>query len=79
MEVNFIVVNSYSLHTAIVARPWLHALEAVSSTLHQKVKYPSDGQVKKILGSQSVARQCMVVAILHKLEVVPSAFAKKLL
>ena len=41
MEVDFIVVDSYSLYTAIVARPWLHALGAVSSTLHQKVKYPS--------------------------------------
>ena len=79
VEVNFIVVNSYSLYTAIVARPWLHALEAVSSTLHQKVKYPSEGLVKEIFGSQSIARQCMVAAILHKLEAAPSAFAKKLL
>ena len=73
------MVNSYSLYTAIVARPWLHALEAVSSTLHQKVKYPSEGLVKEIFGSQSIARQCMVAAILHKLEAAPSAFAKKLL
>ena len=46
MEVDFIVVDAYSPYTAIVARPWFHALEAVSSTLHQKVKYPSEGQVK---------------------------------
>ena len=39
VEVNFIVVDSYSSYTAIVARPWLHALGVVSSTLHQKVKY----------------------------------------
>ena len=74
---DFIVVNSYSPYTAIVARLWLHALRAVSSTLHQKVKYPFEGLVKKILGNQSVARQCMVAAILHKLEVVPSDFAEK--
>ncbi|XP_030945798.1 uncharacterized protein LOC115970280 [Quercus lobata] len=43
VEVNFIVVDAYSPYTAIVARPWLHALGAVSSTLHQKVKYPSGG------------------------------------
>ena len=43
MEVNFIVVDAYSPYTAIVARPWLHTLGAVSSTLHQKVKYPSEG------------------------------------
>ena len=34
VEVDFIVVDDYSPYTAIVARPWLHALEAVSSTLH---------------------------------------------
>ena len=32
VEVDFIVVDTYSLYTAIVARPWLHALGAVSST-----------------------------------------------
>ncbi|XP_030933276.1 uncharacterized protein LOC115959111 [Quercus lobata] len=37
VEVDFIVVDAYSPYTAIVARPWLHALGAVSSTLHQKV------------------------------------------
>ena len=50
---------------------------AVSSTLDQKVKYPSKGLVKEILGSQSIVRQCMVVAILHKPEAAPSDLAKK--
>ena len=77
VEVDFIVVDSYSPYTAIVARPWLHALGAVSSTLHQKVKYPSEGLVKEILGNQSVARQCMVAAILHKPETVSSDFAER--
>ena len=66
VEVDFIVVDSYSPYTAIVAKPWLHTLGAVSSTLHQKVKYPSHGQVKEIVGSQSMARQCMVAAIVHR-------------
>ena len=66
VEVDFIVVDSYSPYTAIVAKPWLHALGAVSSTLHQKVKYPLEGLIKEILGNQSIARQCMVVVILHK-------------
>ena len=66
VEVDFIVVDTYSPYTAIVARPWPHTLEAVSFTLHQKVKYPSNGQVKEIVGNQFMARQCMVVAILHR-------------
>ena len=34
MEVDFIVMYAYSPYMAIVARPWLHALGAISSTLH---------------------------------------------
>ena len=68
VEVDFIVVDAYSPYIAIVVRPWLHTLGAVSSTLHQKVKYPFEGQLKEILGDQSLARQCMVVAIQHKPE-----------
>ena len=68
VEVDFIVVDAYSPYTAIVARPWLHTLGAVSSTLHQKVKYPSECRIKEILGDQSMARQCLVAAIQHKPE-----------
>ena len=77
MEVDFIVIDAFSPYTAIVARPWLHTLEAVSSTLHQKVKYPSGGQIKEILGDQAMARQCMIAAIQHKLEAEPSAHGEK--
>ena len=34
MEVDFIMVDAYSPYTAIIAKPWLHTLGAVSSTLH---------------------------------------------
>ena len=34
VEVDFIVVDAYSPYTATVAKPWLHTLGAVSSTLH---------------------------------------------
>ena len=56
MEVNFIVVDAYFPYTTIVARPWLHAMGVVSSTLHLKVKYPSGDQVKQLVKSQSMAR-----------------------
>ena len=68
VEVDFIVVDAYLPYTTIVTRPWLHALEAISSTLYQKVKYPLEGQVKEIVGSQSMARQRMVAANLHQPE-----------
>ena len=68
VEVDFIVVDAYSPYTAIMARPWLHTLGAVSSTLHQKIKYPSGGKIEEILGDQTMARQCMIAAIRHKPE-----------
>ena len=39
VEVNFIMVDTYSPYTAIVDRPWLHTLGAVASSLHQNVKF----------------------------------------
>ena len=63
IEVSFIVMDAYSPYTAILARPWLHAIGVVSSTLHMKVKYPSRGQVEELIGSQAMARQCLVTAI----------------
>ncbi|XP_065617382.1 uncharacterized protein LOC136062358 [Quercus suber] len=38
VEVDFIVVNTYSPYTTIVGRPWLHTLGGVASSLHQKEK-----------------------------------------
>ena len=63
VEVDFIVIDAFSPYTAIVARPWLHTSEAVSSTMHQKVKYSSGGQIKEILEDQVMEWWCMVAAI----------------
>ena len=68
VKVDFIVVDAFFPYTAIMGRPWLHSLGAISSTLHQKVKYHSGGQVLEIMGSQSMARQCLIAAIQHKPE-----------
>ena len=76
VEVDFIMVDAFSPYTAIMGRPWLHTLGAVSSTLHQKVKYPFEDQVLEILGSQSVARQCLVTTIQHRPEAETSAIAE---
>ncbi|XP_065620756.1 uncharacterized protein LOC136063789 [Quercus suber] len=73
VEVDFIVVDVYSPYTAIVARPWLHTLGDVSSILHQKIKYPSEGHVCVIRRDQSSARQCLVTAIQHEPEIESSA------
>ena len=63
VEVDFIVVDTFSPYMAIMGRPWLHTLGAVFSTLHQKMKYPSRSQVLEVVGNQSTARKCLVAAI----------------
>ena len=40
--VTFIVVVSFSLYTAILERPWTHAMGVVPSTLHVKVKFRTE-------------------------------------
>ena len=73
VEMDFIVVDAYSPYTAIMARPWLHAPGTVSSTLHLKVKYPLGERIKELVGSQSMAPQCLVAIIMHQLAAESSA------
>ena len=77
VEVNFIMVDTYSPYTAIVGRPWLHPLGVVAFSLHQKVKFLLGDQVLKIRGYQSTARQCVVAAISYWLDVVSLACSEK--
>ncbi|XP_030949602.1 uncharacterized protein LOC115973478 [Quercus lobata] len=58
VEVDIIVVDAYSPYMAIVARPWLHTMEAVSSTLHQKVKYLLGGHVEEIQSKPPESSAC---------------------
>ena len=61
--VNFIVVNAFSPYTAILGRTWIHAMGVVPSTLHMKVKFPTEVGVAVVRKDQQVARQCLVAAI----------------
>ena len=79
VEVDFIVVDAYSPYIAIMARPWLYAMEDVSSTLHLKVKYLLGDPVEKLIGSQAMAKQCLVTAIRHQSESESSATIKRAL
>jgi len=73
--VDFIIVDVFSPYTTIMGRPWLYTLGGISSTLHQKVKYPSGDQVLEIVGSQAAAQQCLVAAIQHRPEAETSTIA----
>ena len=66
--VNFIVVNAFSLYTAILGRPWIHVMGVVPFILHIKVKFPTEDGIAVVKGDQQVARQCLVAAINHKIK-----------
>ena len=51
MLAHFLVVNAQSSYNAIMGRTWLHNMEVVPSTRHQKLKFPlenKDGRVEVI-------------------------------
>lgn len=64
--VDFIVVHSYSLYTAILGFPQIHSMGAVPSSLHQKVKLPTKQGIAKIREDQGMAWRCQVATIGHK-------------
>ena len=64
--VTFIIVSSFSPYTAILGRSWIHAMGAIPSTLHVKVKFRTEQGVAVVRGSQKVARQCLVSAVSWK-------------
>jgi len=64
--VTFIVVRSFSPYTTILGRSWIHAMGAVLSTLHVKVKFPTEQGVAIVRGNQQVARQCLIAAVSSK-------------
>ena len=51
MVVAFIVVASFSPYKAILGRPWIHAMGAIPSTLHVKVKFPTKQGIAVVRGS----------------------------
>ena len=77
VEVNFIIVDTYSPYTAIVSRPWLYTLGVVASSLHQKVKFSSGDQVLEIRDCQPTTRQCVVAVVSHQLDAKSLALVEK--
>ena len=50
--VTFIVVAPFSPYTTILGRSWIHAMGAVSSTLHVKAKFCTEQGIAIVKGNQ---------------------------
>ncbi|KAK1361042.1 hypothetical protein POM88_045516 [Heracleum sosnowskyi] len=60
---NFIVIKATSTYNAILGRTGLHALKAVASSYHLKIKFPTRNGIGEERGDQKMARSCYVAAL----------------
>jgi len=67
----FVVVDKSAVYNVILGTPWIHQMQAIPSTYHQCVKFPTHKGVFTLQGNQQVARTCFLIE--HK-----SRMAKKL-
>ncbi|XP_057770697.1 uncharacterized protein LOC130990484 [Salvia miltiorrhiza] len=54
----FLVINTPSAFNVILGRPWIHDMEAVPSTYHQVIRFPTKWGIKEIRGEQKDSRAC---------------------
>ncbi|KAK3038382.1 hypothetical protein RJ639_030282 [Escallonia herrerae] len=59
---DFVVVKVPSAYNAILGRPALNQLQAVVSTYHLKMKFPTEHGIGEVKGDQTTARQCYVTS-----------------
>ncbi|XP_062118902.1 uncharacterized protein LOC133832597 [Humulus lupulus] len=63
LHTRFLVVDSPSGSNVILGRPWIHEMEAVPSTYHQVLRFPTKWGVKEIKGQQKDSRACYQTTI----------------
>ncbi|KAK3029764.1 hypothetical protein RJ639_038886 [Escallonia herrerae] len=59
---DFVVVKVPSAYNAILGRPALNQLQAVVSTYHLKMKFPTEHGIGEAKGDHTTARQCYVTS-----------------
>ncbi|KAK3005657.1 hypothetical protein RJ639_016027 [Escallonia herrerae] len=59
---DFVVVKVPSAYNAILGRPALNQLQAVVSTYHLKMKFPTEHGIGEVKGDQTITRQCYVTS-----------------
>ncbi|KAK2996418.1 hypothetical protein RJ639_026444 [Escallonia herrerae] len=66
LMLDFVVVKVPSAYNAILGRPALNRLQAVVSTYHLKMKFPTEHGIGEVKGDQTTARQCYVTSCRSK-------------
>ena len=63
LDTEFLVMDVSSPYMTIMGRRWLHRLKAIPSSLHQKLRFPTDFGVMEIKGDQVASKQFVMAAI----------------
>ncbi|XP_028071286.1 uncharacterized protein LOC114273694 [Camellia sinensis] len=66
LQIEFLVINTPSPYNAILGRPWIHQMEAVPSTYHQLIRFPTEHGVEQISGDQVASKHCFMAALKAK-------------
>uniref|UniRef100_A0A2N9EL41 RNA-directed DNA polymerase n=1 Tax=Fagus sylvatica TaxID=28930 RepID=A0A2N9EL41_FAGSY len=61
--VDFLVVNCPSAYNAIIGRPTLNRLRAVTSTYHLLLKFPTEHGIGEVRGDQVASRECYLASL----------------
>ncbi|XP_026385149.1 uncharacterized protein LOC113280779 [Papaver somniferum] len=62
-EVTLCVVDIDSPYNMLLGRPWVHAIKAVASTLHQCIRFPIPSGIGEIKGNVVDAKLCNEVDV----------------
>ncbi|XP_028085242.1 uncharacterized protein LOC114286288 [Camellia sinensis] len=65
-QIEFLVINTPSPYNAILGRPWIHQMEAVPSTYHQLIHFPTEYGVEQISGDQVASKHCFIAVLKAK-------------
>lgn len=52
LTTTFYVMDIQPAYCCLLGRPWIHKAGAVTSTLHQKIKYPAEGKIITVCGEE---------------------------
>lgn len=66
LQIEFLVINTPSPYNTILGCPWIHQMEAVPSTYHQLIRFPTEHGVEQISRDQVVSKHCFMAALKAK-------------
>ncbi|XP_058771946.1 uncharacterized protein LOC131645720 [Vicia villosa] len=55
----FYVMDIHPAYSCLLGRPWIHGAGAVTSTLHQKLKYLANGKIVTVHGEEEYVVSCV--------------------